>query len=50
MLPKLGDSMEMLVDRADRALYAAKHAGRNAVRAASEEESSGTWLKDAESV
>jgi len=49
MLPRLGDSMEMLVDRADRALYAAKHAGRNAVRVASEA-TSGTWLKDAGSV
>jgi diguanylate cyclase (GGDEF)-like protein len=49
MLPRLGDAMESLVDRADRALYAAKHAGRNVVRVTSEEPSA-TWLKDAESL
>lgn len=37
---------EQLVASADRALYAAKHSGRNCVRVA-DETSTGTWLRDA---
>ena len=37
---------ESLVANADRALYAAKHSGRNCVRGA-HEATSGTWLRDA---
>lgn len=37
---------ENLVASADRALYAAKHSGRNCVRVA-DESSTGTWLRDA---
>jgi diguanylate cyclase (GGDEF)-like protein len=37
---------ESLVANADRALYAAKHSGRNCVRVA-DETTTGTWLRDA---
>ncbi|HYC92551.1 MAG TPA: GGDEF domain-containing protein [Thermoanaerobaculia bacterium] len=37
---------EQLVASADRALYAAKHSGRNCVRVA-DDSSTGTWLRDA---
>ena len=39
-------SSEHLVAQADRALYAAKHSGRNCVRVA-DETTTGTWLRDA---
>jgi diguanylate cyclase (GGDEF)-like protein len=40
------ETAELLVANADRALYAAKHSGRNCVRVA-DESSTGTWLRDA---
>jgi diguanylate cyclase (GGDEF)-like protein len=40
------ETAELLVANADRALYAAKHSGRNCVRVA-DETSTGTWLRDA---
>lgn len=39
-------SSDVLVASADRALYAAKHSGRNCVRIA-DETTTGTWLRDA---
>ncbi|HET8772133.1 MAG TPA: GGDEF domain-containing protein [Thermoanaerobaculia bacterium] len=39
-------SSDVLVASADRALYAAKHSGRNCVRVA-DETTTGTWLRDA---
>jgi diguanylate cyclase (GGDEF)-like protein len=39
------ETPEHLVASADRALYAAKHSGRNCVRVA-DESSTGTWLRD----
>ncbi|HEX6096831.1 MAG TPA: diguanylate cyclase [Thermoanaerobaculia bacterium] len=44
--PTGGVSSEVLVAGADRALYAAKHSGRNCVRVA-DETTTGTWLRDA---
>ncbi|HYC61095.1 MAG TPA: diguanylate cyclase [Thermoanaerobaculia bacterium] len=45
MTPRADASAEMLVASADRALYAAKHSGRNIVRLA-DETTTGTWLRD----
>ena len=46
LTPTSGNTVEQLVANADRALYAAKHSGRNCVRVA-DESSTGTWLRDA---
>ena len=40
------ETSDQLVAGADRALYAAKHSGRNCVRVA-DESTTGTWLRDA---
>jgi diguanylate cyclase (GGDEF)-like protein len=45
MTPTGGATVEGLVANADRALYAAKHSGRNCVRLA-DETTTGTWLRD----
>ena len=45
MIPS-AETAENLVASADRALYAAKHSGRNCVRLA-DENTTGTWLRDA---
>ncbi|HYO78711.1 MAG TPA: GGDEF domain-containing protein, partial [Thermoanaerobaculia bacterium] len=45
MIPDATVTIESLVANADRALYAAKHSGRNCVRVA-DETTTGTWLRD----
>ena len=45
MTPRSTLAAENLVASADRALYAAKHSGRNCVRLA-DETTTGTWLRD----
>ncbi len=48
MVPSSGDTYQMLVDRSDRALYAAKHDGRNLVRYATESTAmTGGWVQNA---
>ncbi|HEX6160721.1 MAG TPA: diguanylate cyclase, partial [Thermoanaerobaculia bacterium] len=47
MVPGSEATPEDFVAAADRALYAAKHSGRNCVRTADEAEGSTTWLRDA---
>lgn len=46
MTPRAAAAAESLVASADRALYAAKHSGRNCVRLA-DDTTTGTWLRDA---
>jgi diguanylate cyclase (GGDEF)-like protein len=45
MIPTADVTAESLVAGADRALYAAKHSGRNCVRVA-DDTTTGTWLRD----
>jgi diguanylate cyclase (GGDEF)-like protein len=45
MTPRANASSDNLVASADRALYAAKHSGRNCVRLA-DDTTTGTWLRD----
>ncbi|HET8797580.1 MAG TPA: diguanylate cyclase [Thermoanaerobaculia bacterium] len=45
LIPTEALTAESLVANADRALYAAKHSGRNCVRVA-DETTTGTWLRD----
>ncbi|HUR82430.1 MAG TPA: GGDEF domain-containing protein [Thermoanaerobaculia bacterium] len=46
MTPAIDATADQLVASADRALYAAKHSGRNCVRVA-DDSTTGTWLRDA---
>jgi diguanylate cyclase (GGDEF)-like protein len=45
MIPRANASSDTLVASADRALYAAKHSGRNCVKLA-DDTTTGTWLRD----